>query len=830
MIIVKKRALSWLHLADLQIGGQNTSLGPLLNDIEAQMKATETRPDFIAVTGDIAFSGQQKQYQVAMQFFDVLLERVGLGKDRLFIVPGNHDVDRHVMSNTKNIGERQYTEQEVPPENTFDDSQTDVLNNYARFIEEYLGEFLNFTSDLAFHHKYSWNGRSVAIMGLNTALLDDPNLLANSSFNQQVEIILNKVKSADIRIALLHHPMERLQRSDVSTSRLIENSDFVLHSHLHSINVSRVVERHNQTIVIQGGSNYAESQHPNAYNLVKLDFESDKGHIYLRRYEPKQKLWSEAVNKQSHEGEYIFELPKRLITLLQSKFQKAWTPPLAGYTTDTATGDDKLGITTEVDAFSSVIAYKNLRPPLCLGVFGDWGSGKTFFMRKMSVQIGRLAEAARYAKEKGQETDYCANIVQINFNAWHYVDANLWACLVNHIFEELDAFIEEKGKKEKRKHLLKELKLATKAHEEAENKKEAAEQRVGEIEERLEKARQERAKTSIKLRDLLAEISLDEILDKNQREQLRSLSQTIGLPETYHRVEDLNAALDETRSLWGRLRVALLAPKNRGLGLVWLLIMLIAIPLVGICVDRGLNWLMDFPDLVDTATVVLLQVAAFSASVYEGLNRLLKRTSPMVDELESVLASARERAQDRRQENSEEESKLLGELEISKNREAAASQALVQAQLRVEEAELALKQLETTTDERRLAEFIQERVASEDYKKHLGIISTIREDLEFLSQKLSLPNKCDPASSSDDAEAMALPCIDRIVLYIDDLDRCPEERVVEVLQAVHLLLAFKLFVVVVGVDSRWLLRSLEESYATLRISEKVRAGWSEEEI
>ncbi|QRK14190.1 hypothetical protein JQX13_50535 [Archangium violaceum] len=38
---------------------------------------------------------------------------------------------------------------------------------------------------------------------------------------------------------------------------------------------------------------------------------------------------------------------------------------------------------------------------------------------------------------------------------------------------------------------------------------------------------------------------------------------------------------------------------------------------------------------------------------------------------------------------------------------------------------------------------------------------------------------------------------------MDDLDRCPPERVVQVIEAVHLLLAFKLFVVVVAVDAHW---------------------------
>ncbi len=60
-----------------------------------------------------------------------------------------------------------------------------------------------------------------------------------------------------------------------------------------------------------------------------------------------------------------------------------------------------------------------------------------------------------------------------------------------------------------------------------------------------------------------------------------------------------------------------------------------------------------------------------------------------------------------------------------------------------------------------------------------------------------------------------LPRIDCIILYVDDLDRCPPSRVVEVLQAMHLLLALPLFVVVVGVDPRRLLRSLQTHYRAL---------------
>jgi hypothetical protein len=57
--------------------------------------------------------------------------------------------------------------------------------------------------------------------------------------------------------------------------------------------------------------------------------------------------------------------------------------------------------------------------------------------------------------------------------------------------------------------------------------------------------------------------------------------------------------------------------------------------------------------------------------------------------------------------------------------------------------------------------------------------------------------------------------INRIVLYIDDLDRCAQEKVIEVLQAVHLLLALPLFTVVVAVDSRWMSRSLAVGFPGL---------------
>ena len=51
------------------------------------------KPDLVAVTGDIAHTGGEKDYQCALKFFNSLSENLGLDRDRFVFCPGNHDVN-----------------------------------------------------------------------------------------------------------------------------------------------------------------------------------------------------------------------------------------------------------------------------------------------------------------------------------------------------------------------------------------------------------------------------------------------------------------------------------------------------------------------------------------------------------------------------------------------------------------------------------------------------------------------------------------------------------------------------------------------------------------
>ena len=98
-----------------------------------------------------------------------------------------------------------------------------------------------------------------------------------------------------------------------------------------------------------------------------------------------------------------------------------------------------------------------------------------------------------------------------------------------------------------------------------------------------------------------------------------------------------------------------------------------------------------------------------------------------------------------------------------------------------------------------------ERAGGGQYARQLGLISTIRKDFDHLVELLQ-------DWHSDQSDELP-PCpIDRIVLYIDERTAVTPNKSLTAPPAVHLLLALDLFVVVVGVDPRWLRRSLQYQY------------------
>lgn len=115
------------------------------------------------------------------------------------------------------------------------------------------------------------------------------------------------------------------------------------------------------------------------------------------------------------------------------------SPLLASPTADTVPDEvakaDRLNLHREVEMMATVMLARQTPLPLAIGLFGEWGSGKSFFMAMMRERMRELAEMSKEGRPEA--ADFCSRIRQIEFNAWHYVDGNLWASLAATIFDGL---------------------------------------------------------------------------------------------------------------------------------------------------------------------------------------------------------------------------------------------------------------------------------------------------------------------------------------------------------------------------------------------------------
>ncbi len=435
---------------------------------------------------------------------------------------------------------------------------------------------------------------------------------------------------------------------------------------------------------------------------------------------------------------------------------------------------DTLGVATYVRMLADLIASRQTPQPLSVGLFGAWGSGKSFFMGMLRHEIARLS--------KESPARHCSEIAHVTFNAWHYSDTNLWASLGDEIFRQLlgpDSVGEtdiEKLKKQ-RAQLAHDLETQREARVELLQAKNRAITETAQARTDLVAARKSSAKQKV---HLLSVARQSPILHDELDKAFRSLGVKDLVSQADALADAVSDSVDDVKAL------AAMARNRRAR---WFL----AAGLVVLAVTAVVSFFA--PRMAATfgiaGTSTLLAAGILAANwARSGLQMLRK----VADDLQTSDAKAREAA-------------TLPALDAywrAKAREESVGARLTTVTRRAEQIEHDLNELRPDA---RLFKFLLERSESPEYQGRLGLISIVRRDLDRLAQLMSDWRK-NPREGRTP--------IDRIVLYIDDLDRCEPEQVVEVLQAIHLLLALDLFTVVVGVDPRWIVRSLREKYpATL---------------
>jgi hypothetical protein len=492
-------------------------------------------------------------------------------------------------------------------------------------------------------------------------------------------------------------------------------------------------------------------------------------------------------------------------------------PParVSGFAADTPDGEDHLDIEDDVYALSALICSRQVIPPLSIGLFGDWGSGKSFFMRRLRRGVAWISEHARESGAMQKDLPFYKHVVQIEFNAWNYSAGNLWAALVQHILENLRLSEHEDQDMVTARvdHLRREMQLEQQAREAAAAREEEAKKTVAALGEQLRSLRREHAKEVEKLKEVLAADVLESVkIDPQSTSDLNGIRRDLGLPEATAAAGEFLAAVDGARALLRRTSsLVRYVPESQRMRFYLVSALVLVLPPlfalgVGVGIDAFAPQLSNLSAAVSWVSAGL----AFGGAWLRNRTRALEQ--PLA-EFERLQAHARQRVEAAERVHRAEAAGLEQRIALAKD-EILAAQAKEQ-EAATRHAQL-VAQVAATTPASVLADFVRERAGSEDYRRHLGLPAVIRQDFESISRLVAEENAAlARVASLEEERKDAGRRVNRIVLYIDDLDRCPEPLVVEVLQAVHLLLAFPLFVVVVAVDARWVSRSLAQHFPGL---------------
>lgn len=462
---------------------------------------------------------------------------------------------------------------------------------------------------------------------------------------------------------------------------------------------------------------------------------------------------------------------------------------------------DLVGIRAEVDAFAYLLGSRDLKPPLAIGLFGDWGSGKSFFMEAVENRISGLTESAREHDLSQKDIPFWKHIVQIRFNAWHYVEGNLWASLVEHIFNQLKFEPDENEGivEQRRQYWTKQI--AGKRGELAElesdhREKEKEQQKCQMTAADLTYAREQELQNLERLesRKIAANLLVDSL--DQAKGVLKPHFEAAGIDTFGEAIHSIQEAKRELRKGIALFRGC---TEDRLNALICVAALILA-PL--------LIWGLQTLDL-SPFTSFSGKVAVVIASIVEPVRRATRWVRKQRMRLQEAETQVRKEITAKRK---EWDAEIEGAVEkVNGLAKDLDDNRREQASLTKELAELEEKR-DSITAVTMTNEFIAERTGSDDYRSLLGLPALIQRDFLMLSRLVNEQN-------SDILEQPNLEdsphVINRIILYIDDLDRCPDEHVIKVLQAVHLLLAFDLFVVVVAVDARWLHHALVDHYPVL---------------
>jgi predicted KAP-like P-loop ATPase len=500
---------------------------------------------------------------------------------------------------------------------------------------------------------------------------------------------------------------------------------------------------------------------------------------------------------------------------------------------DTPAGPDRLKIVDEVQALADAIALKEMNPPLVIGIFGGWGSGKSFVLHLIEERLQELrCQGIGDGDNATQNFPFVGHPYLIRFDAWTFAKSNLWASLMQTTLVELDRQLSLEHELAQQLNLdLKEKSDVWRLLGELTDKQrdrllktelgKRAIQKAADFAKRgspgclwgeLEKLRHEEKKHLTTEEDNLRELRVQQSAAQRELEAEVNMelsadaSKTAWMPVWQEIADLVRDEFDESGArTFNEVIGSVPFFKKFWLGLTKLSLPAAAFMVLAIAGGFLVSYIDPLFEWWGRATGV---VVAMTAPMLRAWDWFEKRR----DAYEQRLAIAQASMDKQREERINER------IRIADTNTPGAKVAALTAKVEDTEARVdrIRARLGVTGHSRSLNDFLKTRIEEGLYQKELGLLDQIQGDIQELSDTL-LPSRARGTVEPDKLKELFPRGDPRVVLLIDDLDRCPPDKVVEVLEAAQLLVKTRLFVVVIAMDVRYVTRALEAQYENVLV-------------
>ncbi len=330
--------LIFLHLSDIHFSKRSSSAYDPDLDLRKELVADAVRTlaevkvcSGILVSGDIAFSGKPDEYSKAKDWLGELCKLLGCPEEAVWVIPGNHDVDRDIIKKSGIIQDKHKLlrqgdlEKEIrrlhDDEEAFDAVHR-ALAGYVKFAGGY--ECLPKPKHLYWDDDIELNDKSILrIRGCNSAFVsgekDDENQNRMVVGRNQM---LPSNESGVVNLLMCHHPLDWLHDRDALRDSLKARTRICLFGHKH---VQRL-ELSDDTLFVMAGAVHPERNEGKwepRYNFIGLSVTSAAGQRHLavdiwpRIWNDVQKVFkADLDNNRSDRRSYQLPL-------------SAWQPPPA---------------------------------------------------------------------------------------------------------------------------------------------------------------------------------------------------------------------------------------------------------------------------------------------------------------------------------------------------------------------------------------------------------------------------------------------------------------------------------------------------------------------